>query len=189
MPTGKPPTAGDHGTAARQAELALIWHAEFFEVGEVLGPSGRGLVLDQLVATEERHLQVVDNMDDTPLPCLRETHRGDRGQQIDPTGRKSDLNDAVGFLQVRDLDPDLLDRCAEGGERLPEAPDVLRSRVRPDGQVARGSWDSVYRQGMRAHDQEANSVLSQFAQEVEEVLVQRVVSRSMDLVTTRTGVS
>lgn len=77
--------------------------AEIRKIGQIPGPAGSALVLDQPVASDDRHLQLADRDGDPRRPRVRKRDPGDAGEQVDPGGRHSDLEDEIGAGQFGGL--------------------------------------------------------------------------------------
>ena len=165
----------DSETSRRRGSrlLPLFLLLEDRHVNEILGPPGRAFVLQERFPSQERHLERLHLVDPPRRPCLVEVETGARGEQVDALRRDTHLEHHVRRDQVGLREAESLYRCPECKQGCPDPFGVLRVRLHPYVQVARGTGDAVRRHGMGADDEEPRVGPDERGDELQEVLVQR----------------
>jgi hypothetical protein len=106
-------------------------------------------------------------------PRLAELEPAELGQQVDPSGRETDLDHDAGFLQVLAQHSELRDGRTEAKQRRPGLDGVGRIRVQPDVEVTGCPGHAMNRHRVGANDQEPRMRVEQRAEQIAEVVVQR----------------
>lgn len=70
------------------------------DIRKVLGSAGCSLVLEQILAAEERHLYAFDGLMDAMSPGRAEIHSCDRSKNIDTARRQANLNNSFWLLEI-----------------------------------------------------------------------------------------
>jgi hypothetical protein len=111
-----------------------------------------------------------------PGPRFGERDRGQRCQNVNPSGRHPDLIHHA--LTTEILDGNVRKRRAKCGERVHNAHGIVWRRVNPHIQVARGAWTTVQRECICPDDEEPNVSGDERAQQIDKVLVHRAARRA-----------
>ena len=125
---------------------------ERLRVHEVLVPTGRTLVHQQILATQYRTAQAAEERKGATGPCHVEGDSGYFGEDVDPARCHADLKD-----DARDGELVLADLVQWRAERFQGGPDsrgILGACFDPDVQVARRPRMTMDADGIRSHDHE-----------------------------------
>lgn len=143
-----------------------------FQVCQILQPARSPLILNQGLAPQEGHCEFINRHDPSRLPCIAKIDPGQVSEEVDPSRRKSDLDDSIRPIQVVNRNAERLERRSELNDSGPDTPRVVHVPFDPYIEIPGGPGNPVRRQCMGASDQKPSASVEQGTENVAEVLVQ-----------------
>jgi hypothetical protein len=118
--------------------------------------AGRLLVQHELDETNEVYRMIIETSSDARSPCSLEVDAGDGGQNVDPIGRTTELNNLAGRDEVFASNAKVSE--AEGSQRSEHSISIGSRRPHEEVYVAGEPWMAMVGDRMATDDDELNFV-------------------------------
>lgn len=109
---------------------------------------------NESIPAQKVHGNVEEHSLQTVRPCFLEGYPTDRGHEIEPVGRQTQLDDSIRRTEIGLLNSQCIKGSAETSQRCPDPLGVGRGRLHPEIEITRHPRHTMRRQSVGAHDEE-----------------------------------
>jgi len=151
--------------------LSLVLHRfpECLNIAEVFKPATGAFVLDERGASDKGNVYVAHSTYAPIIPGIGEDKTADVGENINPTGRDSDLDHHIRLTKIIWRNLKRANRGAKFEQGCPDALRIICTSINPNVNIASSPWDAMHRQRLGTHHEEPRMGSEQGSDKIQEI--------------------